>query len=61
MSTFQSKLIELRERQQRERLAIVATEWHRLLPASGDRIVLIEMLADLYSRCPLPLTCGVSA
>jgi hypothetical protein len=60
MSTCEARLIERREIQQRERLAILSFEWHRLLPASEDRLLLSQMLADLYSRLPLPITCGAS-
>jgi hypothetical protein len=52
---------ETRERQYRERLAILSSEWHRLLPASEDRIVFLQLLETVYIAWPLSLYGGSSA
>jgi hypothetical protein len=58
MSTYEQRLLELRENQQRECLGIISRERHRVLPPGEDRLAFIRLLTDLYCRWPMP--CGIS-
>jgi hypothetical protein len=53
MSSHERKVSERIDAQQRERLSVIAKDWHTKLEPSADRELLIRLLAKAYCCHPL--------